>query len=130
MSGQTGISSGRRKRSVARVFMTKGKGVFKINGRKVEDYFPTLQVQTAVMRPLKIVGAEKDFDIKASVRGGGVSGQSDALSLAVSRALAQHDECWRVSLRTRGMLTCDSRVVERKKVGLRKARKAVQYSKR
>jgi small subunit ribosomal protein S9 len=121
---------GRRKRSVARVLLTPGKGEWKVNGRTVEDYFPRPSHQIRLAEPLKAAGLEGVFDVTIRVRGGGLTGQSDAVRLGLARALVKHDEEHRGALRERGLLTRDARQVERKKPGRPKARKRFQFSKR
>jgi len=121
---------GRRKRSVARVLLTPGKGVWKVNGRELADYFPRPTHQIRITEPLKVAGAEGLFDITVRVNGGGLTGQADSVRLGLARALVQHDEQARPQLRTGGMLTRDPRQVERKKPGRPKARKRFQFSKR
>jgi small subunit ribosomal protein S9 len=122
---------GRRKEAVARVRLIPGTGQWKINGRTLEDYFPNKVHQQLVNSPLKLVDVEGRFDIVARIHGGGVSGQAGALRLAISRALNGIDEEGnRPSLKRAGFLTRDPRAKERKKYGLKKARKAPQYSKR
>ena len=121
---------GRRKRSVARVLLRPGKGEWSVNGRTMQDYFPRPTHQIRVEEPLKVAGLEGSFDVLVRVRGGGLTGQSDAVRLGLSRALVQHDEELRGALRERGLLTRDARQVERKKPGQPKARKRFQFSKR
>ena len=121
---------GRRKRSVARVLLRPGKGEWSVNGRPMADYFPRPTHQIRVVEPLKITGLDGSFDITVRVRGGGLTGQSDAVRMGLSRALVEHDEELRPALRERGMLTRDARKVERKKPGRPKARKRFQFSKR
>jgi len=126
-----GAALGRRKEAIARVRMVPGTGTWKVNGRTLETYFPNKVHQQLVNSPLKLVGVEGRFDMVAKITGGGVSGQAGALRLAISRALNLIDEEHnRAALKKAGFLTRDSRVVERKKAGLKKARKAPQYSKR
>lgn len=158
--------TGRRKSSIARVFLKKGQGDIAINGRKIEDYFPRETARMVVMQPLQAVAMVGKIDLKITVQGGGLSGQSGAIRLGIARALVQYDEegtvkkpgrktkaaekasektedaeviqkpeneallTFRRILRSKGYLTRDARVVERKKVGLHKARRATQYSKR
>lgn len=134
--------TGRRKSSVARVFLRPGKGDIKINNRELAEYFPRETACMVIRQPLETVEMLDKFDIYATVEGGGISGQAGAVRLGIARALVQYDEeglaedaepnpdSFRRKLRSRGLLTRDSRRVERKKVGLRKARKATQYSKR
>ncbi len=121
---------GRRKTSTARVILRPGSGQWSVNGRTLENYFPRDLHRIRVSEPLKVVSGEGQFDVIARVRGGGVTGQADAIRLAVSRALVERDEEARASLRQEGMLTRDSRKVERKKPGRPKARKRFQFSKR
>jgi len=122
---------GRRKEAVARVRLVPGTGQWKINGRTLEGYFPNKVHQQLVNSPLKLVDVEGRFDVIARIVGGGTSGQAGALRLGISRALNEIDEEHnRATLKKAGFLTRDARVVERKKAGLKKARKAPQYSKR
>ena len=121
---------GRRKRSVARVLLRPGKGEWKVNGRAMQEYFPRPTHQIRVEEPLKVAGLGASFDVQVRVRGGGLTGQSDAVRLGLSRALVRHDEELRAALRERGLLTRDARQVERKKPGRPKARKRFQFSKR
>ena len=126
-----GNALGRRKEAVARVRLVPGTGTWKINGRTLEEYFPNKVHQQLVGSPLKLVDVEGRFDIVARITGGGVSGQAGALRLGIARALNLIDEEHnRPALKKAGHLTRDARVVERKKAGLKKARKAPQYSKR
>lgn len=122
--------TGRRKRSVARVFMHPGKGGFKINNRDMAGYFQRESLCMIVRQPLDKVAVAGKFDFRVTVKGGGLAGQAGAVRLGVARALLQHDDSLRRSLREGGFLTRDARIVERKKVGLHKARKDTQYSKR
>lgn len=124
-------ATGSDKEAVARVFMCQGTGVFQINnGRNLESYFPRETYRMVVMQPLSIVNMDNNFDFKITVSGGGNSGQADAIKLAIARALLEYNPEFRESLRLFGCLTRDKRKVERKKYGLRKARKKEQYSKR
>ena len=126
-----GAALGRRKEAIARVRLVPGTGTWKVNGRTLEEYFPNKVHQQLVNSPLKLVDVEGRFDMVAKITGGGVSGQAGALRLAISRALNLIDEEHnRAALKKAGFLTRDARVVERKKAGLKKARKAPQYSKR
>ncbi|KGM14529.1 30S ribosomal protein S9 [Cellulomonas bogoriensis] len=126
-----GQALGRRKEAVARVRLVPGTGQWKINGRELEEYFPNKVHQQLVNSPLKLVDVEGRFDVIARIHGGGVSGQAGALRLGIARALNEIDaEHNRPSLKRSGFLSRDPRVVERKKAGLKKARKAPQYSKR
>ena len=130
MASETYYSTGRRKSSSARVFMARGSGNIRINGRSLEDYFGRETSRMIVLQPLVASSLEHSFDINASVAGGGISGQAGALRLGITRALMIYDEALRRPLRTAGFVTRDAREVERNKVGLRKARKRPQYSKR
>jgi len=126
-----GQALGRRTEAVARVRLVPGTGQWKINGRTLEDYFPNKVHQQLVNSPLKLVEVEGRFDVIARITGGGSSGQAGALRLGVARALNEIDrEANRPALKKAGFLTRDPRAVERKKAGLKKARKAPQYSKR
>lgn len=121
---------GRRKRAVARVMLRPGTGEWIVNGRSMQDYFPRPTHQIRIEEPLKLTGLEGTFDVKVRVHGGGLTGQSDAVRMGLSRALLVHDEELRPTLRAKGMLTRDARQVERKKPGRPKARKRFQFSKR
>ena len=123
-------ATGRRKSSVARVRIYDGTGIVEVNGRPLVGYFPQTALQFRVLEPLKLVEAEGRFDVKAKLEGGGTTGQSDALRLGIARALVAYEPDLRASLKKEGMLTRDSRRVERKKYGLRKARRAPQFTKR
>ena len=121
---------GRRKSSVARVYLTKGKGDFTVNKLGAAEYFDTPYQQTSIRNPLKAVDKENAYDIFVNVKGGGKSGQADAISLGIARALLKVDEKLRAPLRKNNLLTRDSRIVERKKYGQKGARKKFQFSKR
>ena len=121
---------GRRKAAVARVYLSEGKGNITINNRKLEDYFTILQLQYIVKQPFLTIDRINDFDVKANIAGGGIKGQAEALRLGISRALLKVDPEYRASLKPMGFLTRDSRIVERKKPGQKKARKKFQFSKR
>ena len=123
-------ATGRRKTSVARVYMTKGKGVFTVNKKPMDKYFGRETSSMIVNQPLDVVDLHNKFDFNSSVKGGGDTGQAGAIRLGVARALMAYDEASRGDLRTAGLVTRDARVVERKKVGKKKARKSEQYSKR
>jgi small subunit ribosomal protein S9 len=123
-------TTGRRKEAVARVRLTPGSGEFDLNGRPLEEYFGTRAHRMLVTEPLRHVGRDKDFDVVARIHGGGVNGQAGALRLAIARALIEVDPELRSSLKAEGMLSRDAREKERRKYGLKKARKAPQYSKR
>jgi small subunit ribosomal protein S9 len=124
------IMTGRRKEAVARVRLVEGSGNFRLNGRSLEEYFPTRAHRMIVAAPLRTVGREKDFDVIAKIEGGGVSGQAGALRLGIARALIELDPELRPALKSEGYLARDAREKERRKYGLKKARKAPQYSKR
>ena len=124
------ITVGRRKTSKARVFLVKGSGVITVNKKNLDDYFGREVGRMVVKQPLEAVEMLKNVDIKATVRGGGSFGQAGAIQLGIARALVEFDETLKSNLKKEGYLTRDSRKVERKKVGLRKARKRPQYSKR
>ena len=121
---------GRRKTAVARVYVSKGKGNITVNKKDVNTYFPTATLQYKVNQPLVLTNNEKNFDIKVNVFGGGVTGQAEAIRLALSRAMCELDEENRSILKPEGLLTRDPRMVERKKFGQKKARKKFQFSKR
>jgi len=123
-------ATGRRKESVARVRLYDGTGAVTLNDRPLEAYFPTMALRLRVLAPLREANREGRFDIKATLQGGGTTGQSDALRLGIARALVVLEPELRTSLKKAGYLTRDARKVERKKYGLRKARKAPQYTKR
>ena len=123
-------ATGRRKESVARVRLRNGDGKITLNGKAIEAYFPTMAIRMRVMEPLHITEMIGRYDIEAKLEGGGTTGQSDALRLGISRALIELDPELRPILKKAGMLTRDARIVESKKYGLRKARRAPQYTKR
>ena len=123
-------ATGRRKKSIARVWLKKGSGNINVNGKKMIDYFKNQNLQTAVCRPFVVAKRENEFDVKCTVKGGGLSGQASAIKLGISKALVSYDQKFRVALKKEGLLTRDSRVVERKKYGRRKARRSFQFSKR
>lgn len=122
--------TGRRKNSTARVFIKQGTGALTINGRSLEDYFGRPTSRMIVAQPLELLDVANKFDIYVTVSGGGISGQAGAIRHGLTRALIQFDESFRPALRKAGYVTRDARTVERKKVGLHKARKRPQYSKR
>jgi small subunit ribosomal protein S9 len=130
MATEQYYGTGRRKSSTARVFLTRGKGEIVINDRPLDEFFGRETARMIVRQPLEKLELTGDFDIKATVTGGGISGQAGAIRLGVTRALIEYDEELRRPLRKAGYVTRDAREVERKKVGLHKARKATQYSKR
>ncbi|MFY0654335.1 MAG: 30S ribosomal protein S9 [Cyclobacteriaceae bacterium] len=121
---------GRRKTSVARLYMQTGKGEIKINDRNLDEYFPFEIYQTIVKQPLVLVEQDGNFDIKLVVGGGGYKGQAEAIRLAIARALVEVDAEHRPAVKKEGFLTRDPRMVERKKYGRRKARRRFQFSKR
>jgi small subunit ribosomal protein S9 len=121
---------GRRKTAVARVYLSDGKGKITVNKRDLADYFPTATLQYKVQQPFALTENEKAFDVNINVYGGGITGQAEAVRLAISRALCELDEENRVALKPEGLLTRDPRMVERKKFGQKKARKKFQFSKR
>jgi small subunit ribosomal protein S9 len=121
---------GRRKRSVVRVRLYDGSGQLSLNGRSLEDYFPSMAQRIRVLEPIRTAGVEGRYDVTATLEGGGVAGQTDALRLGIARALVAVNPELRLPLKRAGMLTRDARVVERKKYGLRKARRAPQFTKR
>jgi small subunit ribosomal protein S9 len=124
------IFTGRRKTSVARVRLERGSGSFTLNGRPLEDYFPTETLQAMVREPFEVTQSTGTFDVIARIHGGGTTGQAGAVRLGIARALEEEEPDWRGPLKSAGMLTRDARKTERKKYGLKKARKAPQYSKR
>jgi len=126
----TQTTTGRRKEAVARVRLVPGEGNFTLNGRSLDEYFTTRAHRMVVSEPLRLVGKEKEFDIIARIEGGGVSGQAGALRLGIARALIELDPELRPALKAEGFLSRDAREKERRKYGLKKARKAPQYSKR
>jgi small subunit ribosomal protein S9 len=121
---------GRRKTSVARVYMSKGSGVITVNNKPLDVYFPTESQRAAVNAPFAVTETLGQFDVKVNVFGGGVSGQTGAISLAIARAIVKSDENLKSPLRKEGLVTRDPRMVERKKPGQKKARKKFQFSKR
>jgi small subunit ribosomal protein S9 len=121
---------GRRKTSVARIYMQPGKGEITVNDRTIETYFPFDLHQIIVKQPLTLVGVEGTYDIKINLDGGGITGQAEAARMAISRALCEFDAEHRPALKKEGFLTRDPRMVERKKPGRRKARRRFQFSKR
>lgn len=123
-------ATGRRKASIARVFVKKGSGQILINGKDLDVYFSPVHLQGVPRKPLQVCEVEREFDIKVNVSGGGVKGQAEAISLGIARALVKVNEEFKPALRAADLLTRDSRVVERKKPGLKKARKSDQFSKR
>jgi small subunit ribosomal protein S9 len=130
MAETNNICTGRRKSSAARVYLVPGKGDIIINKRSIENYFGRETARMVVRQPLEAVDMLQKFDVNVSVKGGGNTGQAGAIRHAIARALVVYDESLRGAMRTGGFLTRDARRVERKKIGLHKARKRPQYSKR
>lgn len=126
----TTLTTGRRKEAVARVRLVPGSGEFAINGRSLDDYFTTRVHRMVAQSPLRVVGREKDYDVVATIEGGGIAGQAGAMRLGVARALIELDPDLRAQLKAEGYLRRDAREKERRKYGLKKARKAPQFSKR
>ena len=121
---------GRRKKAIARVYLSDGKGVITVNGRDVKDYFSTATLQYKLGQAQALAGVEGQYDIKVNVEGGGITGQAEAIRLGISRALVKLNPDHRLALKPEGLLTRDPRMVERKKPGQKKARKKFQFSKR
>ena len=121
---------GRRKTAVARIYLKEGSGVITVNKRNFTDYFTTPTLRYKVKHPFALVGAEDSYDVKVNVYGGGITGQAEAIRLAISRALCEVEAENRAILKPEGLLTRDPRMVERKKFGQKKARKRFQFSKR
>ena len=127
---QQNSGTGRRKTSAARVFLRKGGGAIVVNGKPLDEFFGRETSRMIVRQPLELTQMADKFDIKVSVAGGGITGQAGAIRLGIARALIEYDESLTSSLRQAGFVTRDAREVERKKVGLHKARRATQFSKR
>ena len=123
-------ATGRRKKSIAKVWLKKGSGNIHVNGKKMVDYFKKQNLQTSIFRPLTIVKREHEFDVRCSVKGGGLTGQAGAIILGISRALVEFEPQLKTTLKKEKLTTRDSRAVERKKYGHRKARRSFQFSKR
>jgi small subunit ribosomal protein S9 len=121
---------GRRKTAVARIYLSEGQGKIIVNDRDFREYFPTAILQYQILEPFEITGNTGKFDLKVNMDGGGVTGQAEALTLAISRALVKINEEYRPALKAKGLLRRDPRMVERKKFGQKKARKRFQFSKR
>ena len=130
MADNIHYGTGRRKTATARVFLVPGSGRITINRRPLDTYFGRETARMIVRQPLETIGMLDRFDLQVTVRGGGGSGQAGAIRHGITRALVRYDESWRTPLRRAGFVTRDAREVERKKVGLHKARKRPQYSKR
>ena len=123
-------ATGRRKRSIAKVWVKKGSGNIHVNGKKMIEYFHKANLQIAIFRPLTIVKRENEYDVRCSVKGGGLSGQAGAIIHGLARAIVLHEPDLKPTLKKENLTTRDSRVVERKKYGRRKARRSYQFSKR
>jgi small subunit ribosomal protein S9 len=121
---------GRRKTSVARVYLKSGKGKVTINNRELKDYFPMATTQAKIYQPFNLTETQGKYDVTVNVDGGGINGQAEAIRLGISRALVKVDEAMKPSLKAEGLMTRDPRMVERKKPGQKKARKKFQFSKR
>ncbi len=130
MSAQENYGTGRRKTSIARVYLRPGSGNIVVNQKPLDEFFGRKTARMIVRQPLELVQMDKKFDVTVQVTGGGTTGQAGAIRHGVTRALIEYDEVHRKPLRKAGFVTRDAREVERKKVGLRKARRATQYSKR
>jgi small subunit ribosomal protein S9 len=130
MTATTNYGTGRRKTATARVFLKTGSGAITVNGRSLDVYFARETARMIVRQPLELIDGADKFDINVTVAGGGMGGQAGAIRHGITRALVEYDETLKTSLRQAGFVTRDSREVERKKIGLRKARKRPQYSKR
>ena len=127
---QNNYGTGRRKSAAARVFLRPGKGTITINERTIENFFGRETARMIVRQPLELTQTTEKFDVKVTVEGGGITGQAGAIRLGIARALVEYDETLKSELRKAGFMTRDAREVERKKVGLHKARRATQFSKR
>ncbi len=123
-------ATGRRKKSIARVWLKKGSGNMYVNGKKMIDYFQKPNLQIAIFRPLTLVKRENEFDVRCTVKGGGLTGQAGAIILGISRAIVLFEPDLKLTLKKEKLTTRDSRAVERKKYGRRKARRSFQFSKR
>jgi len=123
-------ATGRRKRSIARVWVKKGSGNIHVNGKKMVEYFLKANLQTAIFRPLTITKRENEYDVRCSVKGGGLTGQAGAIIHGLARAIVLHEPDLKPTLKKENLTTRDSRAVERKKYGRRKARRSFQFSKR
>ena len=130
MSTTHNYGTGRRKSSVARVFIRKGSGAINVNGRPLDEFFGRETARMIVRQPLELTSNTESFDIVATAIGGGTTGQAGAIRLGIARALVDYDESLKTELRRAGFMTRDARKVERKKVGLHGARRATQFSKR
>ena len=124
------IATGRRKAAVARVYLQNGKGKFTVNNKSVEDYFTVEHLRIKALKPIKVLELTKKVDVNINVTGGGIKGQAEAVQLGLARAFVKMDPEYKPALKAENMMTRDARVVERKKPGLKKARRASQFSKR
>ena len=123
-------ATGRRKKSIEKVWVKKGSGIIHVNGKKMADYFQKANLQIAIYRPLTIVKRESEYDVRCSVKGGGLTGQAGAIIHGMARAIVLHEPDLKNTLKKENLTTRDSRAVERKKYGRRKARRSFQFSKR
>ena len=123
-------ATGRRKKSIAKVWLKKGSGTIHVNGKQMADYFKKPNLQMSIFRPLTIIKREHEFDVRCSVKGGGLTGQAGAIILGISRALVEFEPQLKTTLKKEKLTTRDSRAVERKKYGRKKARRSFQFSKR
>ena len=130
MAAQQNYGTGRRKSSTARVFLRKGTGNIVINGRAIDEFFGRETSRMIVRQPLELTNNTESFDVSVTVEGGAITGQAGAIRLGIARALIEYNDTLKPELRKAGFVTRDAREVERKKVGLRKARRATQFSKR
>ena len=130
MAKETINGLGRRKTAVARVYLKSGKGTIIVNGKDINEYIALKQLVDRALKPLNVLDAASKFDITVNVKGGGIKGQAEAISLGISRALVKNDETVKPALKAENLMTRDSRMVERKKFGKKKARKSFQFSKR
>ncbi len=121
---------GRRKTAIARVYLKSGSGVIKVNGKDINEYITMKQLVDRALRPLHVLDALSKYDVTVNAKGGGIKGQAEAISLGISRALVKSDETVKPALKAENLMTRDSRMVERKKFGRKKARKSFQFSKR
>ncbi len=130
MAKETINGLGRRKTAVARVYLKSGKGVITVNGKDIKEYISLKQLVDRALQPLNVLDAVAKFDISVNVKGRGIKGQAEAISLGIARALVKNDETVKPALKAENLMTRDSRMVERKKFGKKKARKSFQFSKR
>ena len=130
MANTTINGLGRRKTAVARVYLKSGKGTFIVNGKDIKEYISLKQLVDRAIKPLNVTESIDKFDITVNVKGGGIKGQAEAISLGIARALVKNDETVKPALKAENLMTRDSRMVERKKFGKKKARKSFQFSKR